>query len=370
VVRRASIAAVLGALVLPAAASAIPLGATALVDRPTGLGALPFDGAGRAEADLHAISANGCFVVFAGTGDALLPSDDNAAFNVYRLDRCTAGNPIVQVNTTSTGTPAEAGSSSFAPSISSDGRKVAFLSDSHVLDAAATTLGRSQIFVKDLQTGALEVASRGTGAGGAPITATSGSTPRGLVTGDGHAVVFVAPGPMDADNVDGVTGENDVYVRDLLAHTTHMVSVTTGGGAGHGADPFAFDTDVSAARVIFTTNQKLDPVHDTDPGTDAYIRLGVGGSGESTQLLSTGSAFGVGLSPDGVFAAFTDFTHAFVATCIFSCGSAAQEDAPRSGGSNTGGVRRVLFGPNTHGDPTSRVYFITTSGSTAAITTR
>src|SRR4051812_23960614 len=133
---RAWIAGVLAVLAIALPAEALPAGSTVLVDRPSGFGALPFDGANFSSVDTHAISGNGCFVVFESRSDALLTSDENDAQNVYRVDRCTAGNPIVQVNTTSAGAPSESGSAAFEPSISTDGRHVAFVSGSHVLDAA------------------------------------------------------------------------------------------------------------------------------------------------------------------------------------------------------------------------------------------
>jgi hypothetical protein len=92
------------------AAAAVPVGGTVLVDRPTGTGPLPFDGARSSGVNAHALSGDGCFVVFESRADALLTTDDNAAGNVYRLDRCSPDGPIVQVNTTADGTPAEGGS--------------------------------------------------------------------------------------------------------------------------------------------------------------------------------------------------------------------------------------------------------------------
>ena len=365
-VPRALIGGLVGALLLAVPADAVPAGSTLLVDRPSGFGALPFDGAGRSRINTHAISENGCFVVFESTGDDLVTTDDNAAQSVYRVDRCTAGNPIVQVNTTSAGVPSEAGSAAFDPSISSDGRRVAFQSGSHVLDAGATTLGRSQIFVKDLQTGALEIASRGNGVNGATIA--DNVISRGLISGDGNHVAFATQGVIDADNVDGVAGQNDLYVRDLPAHTTHMASITTGGAAGHGVDVFSFDLDSTASRVVFTTANKLAPAADADTGFDVYARHAIGGGSEATQLVSfsgvsqpagADKGFRVAISPNSVFVAWSTFDHVFTSQCVFaSCGNAVQADMPKTGGTNAGGAGTPAFGPDTF---TSRVYWLTDS---------
>jgi Tol biopolymer transport system component len=364
---RACLAGLAGALAVAAPAAAIPLGSTALIDRPSGFGALPFDGAGSSLVDSHSMSGNGCFVVIESSADGLVQTDDNAAGNIFRVDRCTAGNPVVQVNTASNGTPSEAGSSAFAPSISTDGRYVAFMSGSSVLDAAATSANRTQAFVKDLQTGTLELASRGDGAGGAPIP--DNAISRALISGNGQYVVFATSGALDADNADGVANQIDLYVRDLLAHRTHMLSVTSTGLAGHAVSQFSFDLDDTASRVVFTSSNKLTP-GDTDNGTDAYVRQGIGGSGENTQLVSSSGggqpanadfAFNVAISPDSVSVAYTTAQHVFRSQCVFTCATVTQLDAPRTGGTNTGSPQSPFFAPFS-GASTTRLYWLTTSG--------
>src|SRR3954462_5091309 len=103
--RRLLLTLALGALVLAAIAqtgAAVPAGSTTLVDRPSGFGGLPFDGANQSGAGSHATSPDGRFVGFASQVDALLdrPADDGG-LNVYRLDR-TRGR-VEQVNTTAAG---------------------------------------------------------------------------------------------------------------------------------------------------------------------------------------------------------------------------------------------------------------------------
>ena len=159
-------------LLTVAPAAALPQGSTVLVDRPTSAGALPFDGIGDSFVAHNALSSNGCFVVFTSESDSLSASDENSAINAFRRDRCSAGGPVVQVNTSSGGTAAEAGSDVDVPTISTDGRYVAFRSNAGNLVPGATA-GTYQIYVKDLSTGAIELASRGNGAA-APATAEAG----------------------------------------------------------------------------------------------------------------------------------------------------------------------------------------------------
>src|SRR3954447_17733457 len=213
--------------VLPSAAVAdVTDGSFALVDRPSGFGALPFDGASSSFPRDHAISANGCYIVFESSNDNLLPNDDDAFVNVYRQDRCTQGHPVSLVSTASDGTPANG--VHFRPSISASGRYVAFVTFAHNLDPAVPDNGA--VVVKDMSTGAVELASRADGASGAVAPQAFGP----VISGDGRHVAFLVSGPFDAANVDGVAAEEDAYVRFLDTGKTYMASVTLAGAHAGG----------------------------------------------------------------------------------------------------------------------------------------
>ena len=207
-------------LTLAAAAIAAPVSSTVLVDRPTGFGALPFDGVSGASIGMHALSADGRFVVFSSSNDVLLAGDEDTAENVYRLDRSSGA--LAQVNVTAAGGQPPAGSFSHAASVSADGRYVEFESDAGDLVPGAPADG---FYVKDMQTGAVELASRATGADGAAAA----SLGLAVISGDGRHVAFTATGPLHAENADGAKDATDAYVRALDAGTTHMVSVARPG---------------------------------------------------------------------------------------------------------------------------------------------
>src|SRR4051794_41940917 len=108
--RRLLLTLALGALILAAiaqTAAAVPAGSTTLVDRPSGSGGLPFDGANFSISGKHATSADGRFVVFTSLADSLLDtSADDVGVNIYRLDRLRGrGGPG---HTTAGGGPAPA----------------------------------------------------------------------------------------------------------------------------------------------------------------------------------------------------------------------------------------------------------------------
>ena len=337
----AAAALAVGLLLLACPARALPPGATVLVDRPSGFGALPFDGIGDSEVGPNALSSDGCFIAFSSHSDVLSATDDNAAENVFRLDLCSPGLPLVQVSTSSAGAPAEPISDSEGATISADGRYVAFTSDAANL-VPGVTAREDEIFVKDLATGALELVSRGDGPNGLPAQRAA----LGAISGDGKRVAFVASGVLDTDNINGIAGARDAYVRSLEDDTTHMVSVTTGNarGGGVGADgPPAIDH--TGARVAFVTQNELDP-GDNDGSFDAYVRNQVGGGGEATQLVSVGAGAGtagaVALSGSSTRLAYTN-GRVWVATCAASCGPPTQADGVLPGGMNTGGAEAPFF---------------------------
>jgi Tol biopolymer transport system component len=265
-----------------------------LVDRPTGTGPLPFDGTNDTTIETHSLSADGRFVVFTSGSDALLAGDEDSATNVYRLDLSTG--TLVQVDTTAAGGQPAPQSTSGDATISADGRYVAFISSNSGLIPDAPISG---VYVKDLRTGALTLASRATGPDGAP----SVQVFRPVISGDGRHVAFFAGGPLHADNADGVQGKVDAYVRALDAGTTHMVSVTSAGAEGGGVSSFADpDIDFAGDAVAFVTSASLDPA-DTVADEDAYVRTGIGGV-EHTVFVSSGTgssgqASQIALSGDG-----------------------------------------------------------------------
>jgi hypothetical protein len=173
------------ALLVPATASAVPAGSTALIDRPSGLGALPFDGASVSQSGPQAISAGANrYVVFNSASDALLAGDDNSGTHVYRLDRQTG--TVQQVDISSSGAQPQLGALSGDESISADGRYVAFDSTADDLVPNAPAEG---VYVKDMTTGDMALASRSTGAYGTPA-----GEALGVISGDGRHVAFIASG--------------------------------------------------------------------------------------------------------------------------------------------------------------------------------
>ena len=96
------------------------------------------------ESSQPAISPDGRFVAFASFADNLVPADTNFTSDVFVVDR-TGGAPQ-RVSVSDTGQQGENGSDS--PSISADGRFVAFMSSSDAL-LSGDGDGASDVFVRD-----------------------------------------------------------------------------------------------------------------------------------------------------------------------------------------------------------------------------
>ena len=178
----------------------------------------------------------------------------------------------------------------YAPSISADGRFAAF-SDGTV------------VLVRDLRTGAAEVASRADGPDGAELRAFSPSHPQPAISADGRMVTFEWSG--------------QIFVRDLVADSTTLVSRATG-LAGAMANSGAYGAAISAdgRHVAFTSSSSnLDPADTEAPGRDETIDVFVRDLETATTTLvsrASGAAGANGnrassfpsISADGRYVAF------------------------------------------------------------------
>ena len=151
--------------------------------------------------------------------------------------------------------------SSEAPAISADGRRVAFSGRLKQGDVR-------QIWVRDLPEGRTFLASRADGVNG---VAGNDASRGPKLDADGTRVVFDSGatnlGDDDTDAID------DVHVRDLATGDTILVS-RANGAAGAKGDAYSTDPDIdgSGTRVTFTSQAKNLGDGGTDPYLDAYLR--------------------------------------------------------------------------------------------------
>jgi Tol biopolymer transport system component len=177
-----------------------------------------------------AISADGRTVVFASTSTNLVdgPDANGSMDDVYRFDVGSATITRVSVDVAGRQLPTGA---SFAPSVSADGRYVAFSSTAPLDGTAASTRGprpHVEIYVRDLMSSVTtRVSARPDG------SLPNGSSYAAAISGDGRYIVFVS----DATNL--VAGDRnrapDIFLFDAKTRTTELVSRSETGGSGNGA---------------------------------------------------------------------------------------------------------------------------------------
>ena len=209
------------------------------------------------------ISADGRFVTYDSYASNLVPGDTNNAIDVFVFDRQT--NTIERVSVASDGTEPNIRQLS-NPSISADGRFVAYTSDASNL-VPGDTNGGSDIFVFDRQNNTTErvsVASDGTEATG---NFDFGSiVPE--ISADGRFVAYSS----DATNlVPGDTNDgSDVFVFDRQTNTTQRVSVASDGTEGNGQQRRARDISGWAlCDLSIASLRTLSPAIPTAPPTSS-----------------------------------------------------------------------------------------------------
>ncbi|MGI9098517.1 MAG: calcium-binding protein [Solirubrobacteraceae bacterium] len=233
-------------------------GALVLVSRASGAGGAKGD----AGSGVPSISADGRFVAFASSATNLVAEDADPASDVFVRDLLTSTTTLVS---RATGAGVKSNADSFTPAISADGRFVAFASNAsnvHPDDTDATT----DVFVSDLQSGALTLVSRADGVAGAKGSSGS-AAPR--ISADGARIAFSSNASnLDPDDPDP---SPDVFVRDVRAQTTTLVSRAAGGGASNGD---SFSPTISADGRFVAFGSSASNLHPEDPDaiTDVFVR--------------------------------------------------------------------------------------------------
>ena len=159
---------------------------------------------GNGLAGLPAISADGRFVAFASDSTNLVPGDVNGHLDVFVYDRKTAKNQLVSIASDDSQGNGDT-SGSYAPSLSVNGRFVAFTASASNL-VSNDTNGTDDVFVHDRRTGVTRRVSVGLGAKQGNAASYSSA-----LSADGSLVAFTS----DASNlVPKDTNEaSDVFVR-------------------------------------------------------------------------------------------------------------------------------------------------------------
>jgi Tol biopolymer transport system component len=251
------------------------------------------------------ISGNGLVAAFESQASNLVPGDVNGVRDVFVVELETGAIELVSLG--SLGETVE--NSASRPSLSHDGRLVAFHSPSALL-VPGDTNGMSDVFVRDRMLGTLRRIS----------LASDGSQGNGIssfaaLSGDGRWVAFLSSAP----NLVAGDGNlhTDVFLHELATGLTTRISTAVGGGDPNG---YSFWPTISSdgRRIAFQSFATNLVTGDTNGSADIFLYDRLSGG---TQLVSAGLAGSPAdgqsshpaLSGDGRFVAFTSIATNLIA---------------------------------------------------------
>jgi Tol biopolymer transport system component len=244
------------------------------------------------------ISADGRFVAFQSDAPNLVDGDTNNTTDVFVRDTTTGTTTRVNVS----GTGEQANQISTRPIISADGTHVLFLSSaSNLVPGSGPVV--NDLFIRDVVAGT--TAQVNVSHDGSQLTMFGVAFAYGL-SADGRYVVFGSPAsnvvPGDTNNA------TDIFVRDVVAGTTARANLTDADAEIHGG---SYDAGISGnGRFVVFSSDSPDLlggsglphrvfVRDLRAGTTEPVSVGVGG------VAPNGDSAEPAISADGRFVTFT-----------------------------------------------------------------
>jgi len=231
------------------------------------------------------LSADGRFVAFTSNASNLVAADTNGFTDVFVRDRLVGTTNRVSVSSAG----AEASGPSFLPSISRDGRYVAFVSSAINLPAG-TPGGYTRVYIHDNQTGQTQHVPFATFSSNAQQT-----NPR--LSADGRLVAF-----------EELLGQSQVYLHDVLSNTAEMISIA-GGQPGNGSSGVA-DVSPDGRYVVFWSAAPNLVLGDQNGSVDVFVRDRQAAGTSRVSVSSTGAesnadSSGGAISDDGRYVTFS-----------------------------------------------------------------
>ncbi|NUP94976.1 MAG: PD40 domain-containing protein [Planctomycetaceae bacterium] len=195
---------------------------------------------GNANSNAPSISGNGQLVCFVSVASNLVTGDTNARNDVFVRNLSTGQLQLAS----RAGFGAPGSDHSFQPRLSPDATKLVFVSKSSNF-VAGDTNGFDDVFVRTLATGAMVRASVATG-----DVQSNGNSSNPSLSADGNFVVFTSAATnLVATDSNGLT---DVFVHDLTTGVTTLVSSPPAGGVSNGEADHGF-LSADARFVVFSS---------------------------------------------------------------------------------------------------------------------
>jgi Tol biopolymer transport system component len=242
------------------------------------------------------VSDDGRLVAFSSAAGNLVPGDGNGVFDIFVRDRLAQTTERVSVASDGS----EANGTSFEPAISANGRFVAFTSlASNLVPGDGNSV--NDVFVHDRDTGETVRVSRAID-GGDP----DGPSRVDSISDDGRFVGFWSHATNLVD--DDANDDPDSFVFDRDTETIERVSVSmSGGDASAGASFSALSGD---GRFVAFVSRSWNLVADIGDGPGVFVRdREAGTTRRATRrpngLPGNGTYFNPSLSRDGRYVAYS-----------------------------------------------------------------
>jgi len=264
---------------------------------------------GNSDSYSPSISADGRFVAFSSLASNFVPGDTNNYADIFVRDRLT--NTTTRVSVDSAGNLGNR--DSYSPSISADGRFVAFYSEASKL-VPGDTDENGDIFVRDRLTNTTTPVSVNSAG-----NQTSSESNFPSISADGRFVAFESfasdfvPGDI---NYDTETAVRDIFVRDTLTNTTTRVSVDSAGNQAYRSSDSA-SISADGRFVAFSSLATNLVPGDTNDTSDIFVRDTLTNTTTRVSVNSAGNQGNNGsgspsISADGRFVAFSSLASNFV----------------------------------------------------------
>ncbi|MCA0454814.1 MAG: tandem-95 repeat protein [Chloroflexi bacterium] len=247
------------------------------------------------------LSADGASIVFQSNDSSLVLNDTNSATDIFVYNRqtCTITRVSVAANST------QANGHSTLPSVSGNGRYVAFISEASNLTGGDTN-NRPDVFVKDLQTGAVTRIQTNQSAGSVIVgrpslssdgryavyqryesTLSSGSmvesydfqTSTAQTIGEGSSPTLSSNGlfvtflSLNALVASDTNGQWDVYLFSRASSQLERISISAlGAQNNNGSLNFAPSISDNSRYVVFQSSASNLVSGDTNNATDIFLR--------------------------------------------------------------------------------------------------
>lgn len=194
-------------------------------------------------------------VFFHSQASDLVSGDNNGVSDIFMWEAGAVGQPgtITRI--------ASGNGGSFNAQISSDGRFLVFESDATNL-VAGDTNGQRDVFLLTTANGNITLVSTSTAGDDA-----NGASTNASVSDNGRIVVFASAASNLANGDDN--GQVDIFLRDVQAGTTKLLSANAAGDEGNAASTMP-DISGDGSTIVFQSNATNLIASDTNGATDVF----------------------------------------------------------------------------------------------------